>query len=96
MFIDDTEQRAAHLARERRKARELRKQAWWLRRVADGICHYCGGCVDAATATMDHIVPLARGGRSTKGNIVLACKPCNSNKQAETPVEMILASISPL
>jgi 5-methylcytosine-specific restriction endonuclease McrA len=30
---------------------------------------------------MDHRVPLVRGGRSTKGNLVAACKACNSAKK---------------
>jgi 5-methylcytosine-specific restriction endonuclease McrA len=30
---------------------------------------------------MDHVVPLIRGGRSTKGNLVAACKECNSRKK---------------
>ena len=30
---------------------------------------------------MDHVVPLVRGGRSTKGNVVPACKECNTTKK---------------
>ena len=30
---------------------------------------------------MDHIVPLVRGGKSTKGNVVPACKECNTKKK---------------
>jgi 5-methylcytosine-specific restriction protein A len=30
---------------------------------------------------MDHIVPLVRGGRSTKGNVVPSCKACNTDKK---------------
>ena len=30
---------------------------------------------------MDHVVPLVRGGRSTKGNVVPACKDCNTKKK---------------
>jgi len=36
---------------------------------------------------MDHIVPLSRGGKSTKGNIVAACKMCNNKKKYLLPVE---------
>jgi 5-methylcytosine-specific restriction endonuclease McrA len=36
---------------------------------------------------MDHIVPIIRGGRSTKGNLVPCCKQCNSNKKHMLPVE---------
>jgi 5-methylcytosine-specific restriction endonuclease McrA len=30
---------------------------------------------------MDHVVPLVRGGRSTRGNVVPACKACNTDKK---------------
>ncbi len=36
---------------------------------------------------MDHIVPLIRGGKSTKGNIVPACKDCNNRKKHMLPIE---------
>jgi 5-methylcytosine-specific restriction enzyme A len=70
----------AHLRRERAKARELRASQWWKRRCAAGACHYCGAQVGARGLTMDHLVPIIRGGRSTRGNVVAACKACNSAK----------------
>jgi len=75
------------IKRERRKARELRMSQWWKRRLAKGICHYCGRPTSPGELTMDHIVPIARGGRSTKGNIVPACKACNTEKQQRLPME---------
>jgi 5-methylcytosine-specific restriction enzyme A len=69
------------LRRERAKARELRQSAWWKRRRSSGVCHYCGRNVGARALTMDHLVPLVRGGRSNKGNVVPACKECNSDKK---------------
>jgi len=36
---------------------------------------------------MDHIVPLIRGGKSVKSNIVTACKACNSQKKHLLPIE---------
>jgi len=36
---------------------------------------------------MDHVVPLTRGGKSTKGNLVPACKACNSKKKYLLPIE---------
>lgn len=70
-----------HCRRERESARLLRKSRWWQNQVARGICHYCGEITPKASATMDHIVPISHGGRSSKGNVVLACKPCNSAKK---------------
>ena len=79
-----------HVARERAKARELRQSVWWKQVLAKGICHYCGRKFPPEELTMDHIVPVARGGKSTRGNIVAACRDCNQKKKYLTPVEMLL------
>jgi len=83
-FLDIDEQQ---MRREREKARELRKQGWWKNRVASGICHYCQRTFPPKELTLDHIVPIARGGRSTKGNCVPACKECNNQKKDLLPLE---------
>lgn len=70
------------LSRERARARQLRQSAWWRRRVAAGRCHYCRREVGAKALTLDHVVPLVRGGRSVRANMVPACKDCNSKKQS--------------
>ncbi len=80
--IDDRE-----IRREREKARLLRKQNWWKNRIAKGVCHYCGKSVPPKDLTLDHVVPLARGGHSTKGNCVPACKDCNNQKKNLLPLE---------
>jgi len=80
----------AHLRREREKARELRASAWWQRRLQRGVCAYCGGKFAARELTMDHVVPVARGGRTTKGNVVASCKACNNRKKLLTPAERLL------
>jgi 5-methylcytosine-specific restriction endonuclease McrA len=80
----------AHVAREREKARALRKTAWWQRRLQRGVCGYCEKKVEPQKLTMDHVVPVARGGRSVKGNVVPACKECNNKKKLLTPAEQIL------
>lgn len=36
---------------------------------------------------MDHIVPIVRGGKSTKGNVVPACKECNAKKKYQLLME---------
>jgi len=77
----------AEMNKERRKARELRNSQWWKRRCAKGVCHYCGRSTPPNELTMDHIVPISRGGRSTKGNIVAACKACNTAKKHLLPME---------
>jgi hypothetical protein len=75
------------LKKEKEKARELRRTQWWQRQVARGKCHYCERACHPGELTMDHIVPLIRGGRSTRGNVVVACKECNNRKKYLLPVE---------
>lgn len=75
------------ISRERAKARELRQSAWWKRKRSNGVCHYCGKNVGAKALTMDHLVPIIRGGRSTKGNLVPACKECNNEKKHKLAFE---------
>ncbi len=81
-FMDD-----ALLKKERAKARELRNSQWWKRKRANGICHYCKRKFRPAELTMDHLIPLVRGGRSEKFNLVPCCKDCNSRKQQMLPWE---------
>ncbi|HEV8309373.1 MAG TPA: HNH endonuclease signature motif containing protein [Methylomirabilota bacterium] len=78
---------AAEIAREKEKARRLRASPWWKRRLARGRCEYCREAARAGELTMDHRVPLVRGGRSTKGNVVAACKACNTAKKYLLPME---------
>ena len=73
--------------REKEKARKLRKTQWWQSRIAGGKCHYCGRRVPPRELTMDHVVPLIRGGCSTRGNVVPACKTCNTRKKYHVPLE---------
>jgi 5-methylcytosine-specific restriction endonuclease McrA len=75
------------LKREKERARELRRSAWWKRRISQGVCHYCASAVGSKALTMDHVVPLIRGGRSVRGNTVPSCKDCNSKKQSLLPWE---------
>src|SRR5919109_5123909 len=77
----------AELRRERARARELRNSQWWKRRISTGVCYYCRRQVGARSLTMDHIVPLGRGGKSIRGNVVPACKDCNTQKKSLVPVE---------
>ncbi len=75
------------LRRERARAREIRQSPWWKRKIARGRCHYCGRAFPPAQLTMDHIVPIARGGKSTRGNLVPCCKECNTSKKQLLPFE---------
>lgn len=73
--------------REKAKARELRDSQWWKNKRGKGECYYCGKKFKPSELTMDHIVPIVRGGKSTKGNIVPCCKECNNKKKYMLPME---------
>jgi len=79
-----------HIAREKLKAKKLRQTQWWKSQIATGICHYCKQKFKPEELTLDHIVPLSRGGKSTKGNVIPCCKACNNQKKYLTPVEIIM------
>ena len=72
---------------EKNKARQLRKTRWWQQKTAAGTCYFCGIKVGVKSLTMDHLIPLSRGGRSTKNNLVPSCKECNTRKKNALPVE---------
>lgn len=59
----------------------------WRRMVRrnDFRCTYCGCRPDKLV--MDHVIPLARGGRHAPGNITPACAKCNSTKAAMFLIE---------
>jgi 5-methylcytosine-specific restriction endonuclease McrA len=46
-------------------------------------CGYCNG----RGVTVDHIVPVSRGGKNTWTNTVASCDPCNQRKGDRTPQE---------
>ena len=75
------------IRKEKEKARKLRKTAWWMRETSEEKCHYCNRKVGLTNLTMDHVVPLSRGGKSSKGNIVPSCKECNNKKKYLLPIE---------
>lgn len=76
-----------HIAIEKKKARSLRNTSWWRRKIAVGICYYCGRKFKPQELTMDHRIPLSRGGTSERFNIVPACKECNTKKKYLLPPE---------
>jgi 5-methylcytosine-specific restriction protein A len=82
-----------HISAEKRKAQALKKSRWWKQQIADGVCYYCKRAVKPGDLTMDHIVPIARGGKSTKGNVVPCCKECNNKKRYFTPSEILLKNL---
>jgi len=59
-------------------------------------CQYCGERVRSNTATLDHIVPVSKGGRDDPENLATTCLMCNSIKSGRTYEEaapQILAAL---
>ena len=46
----------------------------------NGTCQYCGDEVARKEATLDHVHPISKGGKTTWENAVTACKTCNHKK----------------
>lgn len=51
-------------------------------------CQYCGS---TRQLTLDHVIPVSRGGRTTWENLVTSCAPCNVRKGASLPWEIGMA-----
>lgn len=79
--------RRAHLAQERDRGyrrRLMHQQASdevraLVAQLLEEPCAYCGS---TEQITIDHIVPLSRGGRHEVENLAPACLPCNCSKGA--------------
>ena len=78
-----------------RRARKVK--AGWVRpgevdvpgmlEAQQGICCYCEKELTVEIATVDHIIPLSRGGDHTPENLAICCLSCNSSKSDKTPQE---------
>lgn len=73
--------------REHNELRRLRARAF---RAQGGLCHWCKqpmvlGAPDAEPrqCSGDHLIPLHNGGKTVPGNIVAACRQCNSERHPE-------------
>ena len=47
----------------------------------------CAGCGSTENIEVDHIVPIARGGRHAVGNLQALCRSCNASKGAKLLVQ---------
>ncbi len=50
-------------------------------------CQYCDSKRPAQELTFDHVIPRARGGRTSWENVVAACGTCNLRKGSKLPRE---------
>ena len=51
------------------------------------VCQYCGTDCTHDSATLDHVQPISKGGKSTWDNLSTACKPCNYRKANSTKMK---------
>lgn len=75
--------------RRKRRAREHSAQGSWVysdfMRIARKFGYCCAYCGDKPERLdPDHVVPLSRGGYDSPANLLPACPPCNTDKQAMT------------
>ena len=47
---------------------------------ARGKCALCGRIIPKTEATIDHVIPLSKGGTWDRWNLQLACRSCNGEK----------------
>lgn len=57
-------------------------------------CQYCGHKFPTSELSLDHVVPLSRGGVSAWENVVCACLACNVRKGNRTPGEAMMKLIT--
>ena len=77
------------LSRHRYKTRKLQngvfdisKKEW--QKIYSSPCIYCGS---TEKIQADHVIPIAKGGTHSIGNLVPACQPCNGSKRERTITE---------
>jgi 5-methylcytosine-specific restriction endonuclease McrA len=55
----------------------------YVARLLSGQCAYC----PAEATSVDHVIPVSRGGTNQNENLVGACRRCNASKSDRTPDE---------
>ncbi len=50
-------------------------------------CQYCSTALSTREATLDHVLPRSRGGKTLWDNLVCCCASCNRRKGGRTPAE---------
>lgn len=70
--------------KDKRRGKLKAKRAALIRRNGPK-CHWCPEILTVDTSTIDHVIPIARGGLDNNNNRVLACAPCNRRRGHEMP-----------
>lgn len=59
-------------------------------------CYWCSTPLEVHTVTLDHLIPVSRGGTNKKGNQVLSCKKCNEGRSNRTAFDIIAEELRQL
>jgi len=80
-LLEEKEKQAA-IQNQRRKYHAKRRYLRFVVLRRDSFtCQFCGRAVgDGAKLSIDHIVPLSKGGNTSFGNLITACEECNKGK----------------
>ena len=77
----------------RRRGPEAKRRRWLIRclvNASGGKCCYCDKQCTRDEMTVDHIVPLSRGGLDEVTNLRLACFGCNQEKGNGTALDVFI------
>lgn len=70
----------------------IRRHKWNRERLWQkfrGICHVCGDPVPFERFHVEHVIPLARGGKDSWSNLNIAHPACNLAKGIKLPEEIV-------
>jgi hypothetical protein len=72
----------SNVKRSRKSSRDVRARI-----IASGVtcCHWCKEPLTVDTATLEHIIPLKRGGLDNRNNVTIACQRCNNARGSDMP-----------
>lgn len=99
MYAKANPERGRRAARERRvrlqnlDVLKVTNREW--NRILERFRHRCYYCEGQGEMTMDHIIAITRGGRHSIGNLIPACRSCNSSKSDKTIMEWRMGRVSP-
>ncbi len=77
----------ARYGREIAKANILANRRKTLYKIQKGFCEYCHEYVKLENATVDHRIPISKGGTHSIDNLYMTCYDCNKDKGNQTEKE---------
>lgn len=59
---------------------------------SEGKCFYCARLL-SGSYTLDHFIPISKGGARDKQNVRISCQPCNSRKGNRLPTDRLMSEL---